>query len=271
MELVYFSDEEKQDFEKKQREVEIGTQFGFLSAHNGLRRGSVHVVIGTAGGGKSTLIRSILRDFLFHPSNQQLEASILLSEETCLEYKSQLAFGLESLEPLKRGVLTSEQENPNWSFDYFLGQQKILSPDLFIYDNMTTSKFYEGAKVSRQAEIFNKIKDFTKVTNCATIVIAHTGANISDGMDRLINMNDIRGAKSIPNMAEFFYILQRFKDETTDHFFPSIRTVKHRGQELIHSMYLLQYDKRFRAYMGDKSINWGQFVEFHKKRQRLVK
>jgi len=271
MESIYFTNDEKHKFESDQRTVEIGSSMGFLNAHNGLRRGSVHVLIGTSGGGKSTLVRSIVRDFLFHPSNQDLGIAILLSEETCREYKAQLVFGLESLEPLKRGALLSEEDNQNEDFDYFLEQSSILAPDLLIYDNLTTSRFYEGASIKEQKEMFTKIKTFTKKNNCATVVVAHTRADVNDGMDRLINMNDIRGSKSIPNMAEFFYILQRFKDGDTDHFYPTIRTVKHRGQELLESMYLLNYDKRFRAYMSDKPLNWAQLVEYHKKRQRLVK
>ena len=48
--------------QKKRRD--LTTAFGFLSAHNGLRKGKLHVLLSRTGGGKSTLGRSILFDAL---------------------------------------------------------------------------------------------------------------------------------------------------------------------------------------------------------------
>jgi archaellum biogenesis ATPase FlaH len=271
MKSLYYTEEQQRNFEEKQRTVEIASKFGFLNAHNGLRKGSVHVLMGTPGGGKSTLIRSILRDFLFNASNLGMGVSIQLSEETCDEYKSQLVHGMPVSDELNRGSLISEEENTKENFNHFIRHHEILMPDLLIYDNITTSRFYESTTPKNQSEMFTVIKNLTKKINCATIVVAHTKADISDGMDRMINQSDIRGSKAIPNMTEFFYILQRFKDSDTGAFCPTIRTVKHRGQELVQDMYYLQYEKSLRAFIGDKAITWNEFLAFHQKRQRLIK
>lgn len=269
METLNFTPEEHDIFVKDQNTVHMKSKYGFLNAHNGLRRGSTHVLMGTAGGGKSTLVRSVLRDFIFNKENTDLGVVLHLSEESCLEYKGQLIHSVPSHEQLDRGALISEEEHPDEDFDYFLERHRVLAPDLLIYDNMTTSRFYEGTSVKAQAKIFSKIKALTKELNCATLIVAHTKADISDGMDRFINMNDIRGSKAIPNMAEFFYILQRFKVE--DDFFPTLRILKSRSQQLIHSMYYLQYEKSTRSYVKDSAISFDQFKEAYTKRQRLPK
>lgn len=267
MQSLSFTASEQEERIKKNNTVDIASSFGFLNAHNGLRRGKTHVVLGTAGGGKSTLVRSLIRDFLFKKENEDLGLCIQLSEETCDEYKTQLVYGLPAHKTLERGVLVSEEEKPEEDFDYFLDLHRMLSPDLLVYDNLTTSRFYEGVTVKDQARIFAKIKSLTKEINCATVVIAHTSSEVNDGMDRLINLNDIRGSKSIPNMAEFLYILQRFK--VKEQYIPTICTVKHRDQELINSLYFLQYEKSTRSFIKDSPLDFDRFKELHGQRQKL--
>jgi energy-coupling factor transporter ATP-binding protein EcfA2 len=266
---LHFTEEEQNEHIKKNATVEIHSGYSFLNAHRGLRRGSTHIVMGTPGGGKSTLVRSLVRDFIFRKENLELGLSIQLSEETTDEYKGQLVFGMPPADTLMRGALIAEEEHTGEDFDYFLDQHRAISPDLLVYDNLTTSRFYEGATPKEQAAIFTKIKNLTKELNCATVIVAHTSADIHDGIERFINQTDIRGSKNVPNMAEFFYILQRFKEGDT--FYPTIRTVKHRSQELIHDMYFLQYEKSTRSYIKDFPITFEQFKEAFSKRQRLTK
>jgi hypothetical protein len=114
-----------------------------------------------------------------------------------------------------------------------------------------------------------KPKQVTKKLNMSTIVIAHTDAKATDSMGRLININDIRGSKTITNLAEFAYILQRFELEKS--FFPTIRTVKHRSQELVHNLYMLNYDSRLRSFSGDLAIDFKKFKEVFNARNKLDK
>ena len=271
MQTMHFEEQFRDEALKESHQIQISSKLGFLNAHNGLRRGSVHTVLGTAGGGKSTLVRTILRDFLFNKENQKFSISVWLSEETCKEYKIQLMHGMPPSDELKRGALISEEENLDEEFDYFLNQQDIIKPDVLIYDNLTTSRFYTSEDTKGQDKIFRKIKTLTKKINCATIVICHTGAEVSDSMDRLINMNDIRGSKSIINGSEFVYILQRFEigDHGESKFFPTVRITKHRGQDLVHGMYYLQYMKDLRAFVSDKAIEFDKFKEAYALRKKL--
>lgn len=268
MQSLSFTNDEMNQLVASSAEVHFHTRMGFLNAHNGLRRGSVHMVIGTAGGGKSTLIRTLLRDLLFNTKNEQYSIVSWLSEETCTQYKTQLVHGLEPDKRLENCVLISEIDEMDKGAKHFFDNIEMLSPDVLIYDNLTTSRFYEGVRPAEQVKYFSKIKEMTSRLNCATIIVAHTAANVNDNQDRLIEPNDIRGNKTVVNMAEFFYVMQRFQDDTGN-FFPTITVKKHRGQELVHSMYLLQYEKRLRAFLGDHALEFTKFKEFYKNRRKL--
>jgi ABC-type iron transport system FetAB ATPase subunit len=264
---LYFTEEEQLKYAAEQSTIHFASSLGFLNSHNGFRRGSLHMVIGTAGGGKSTLVRTLIRDFLFQKANMKFNMGLCLSEETVLEYRRQVSYGLPSHEILLNTIAISELEQTGWNKKRFSDWVRTYSPDLLIFDNITTSQFYMDMQAKEQAKFAIELKALTKEVNCATVIIAHTDADITDGIERLIHLNDIRGSKSIVNLVEFGYILQRFEVGST--FFPTVRTVKHRSQDLIHSLYSLQYDKRTRSFTGDTAINFEKFKELFNERNRL--
>lgn len=265
---LHFTASEQAEFETEQNRVHFGSNLGFLNAHNGLRRGSLHLVLGTTGGGKSTLVRTILRDLIFRPE-KEFHVALWLSEEEVQDYRAQVAYGMPSHDRLLNTSAFSELCAENVSELRFFEWLEFNKPDVLIFDNITTSKFYNDRQVSEQGKFANKLKQATKRLNMATIVIAHTDAKATDSMGRLITINDIRGSKTISNLAEFAYILQRF--ELEKNFFPTIRTVKHRSQELIHNLYMLIYDNRLRSFSGDKAIEFKQFKEVFNARNKLDK
>jgi ABC-type iron transport system FetAB ATPase subunit len=267
MSTLFFTEEEQKQFEAELREIHFASSMGFLNAHNGFRRGSLHMVIGTAGGGKSTLVRTLIRDFLFQKDNARKTLALCLSEETIPEYKRQLAYGIPSHDILLNTIAVSELEDPNWNKKKFFEWLREFTPDFLVFDNITTSKWYMDLNAKEQSRFAVELKSITKEVNCSTLLIAHTDADITDGIERLIHLNDIRGSKSIVNLVEFGYILQRF--QIGDKFFPTIRTVKHRSQELIHALYSLVYDPRTRSFTSDNPLNFEKFKEIFSERNRL--
>lgn len=265
---LHFTPEEQKELENAQKEVHFQSSLGFLNAHNGLRRGSVHVILGTTGGGKSTLVRTLIRDLVFTKSSDH-HVAIWLSEEEVKDYRAQAAYGMPSHDKLLNTSALSELEIDNCSEMYFFEWLEMIKPDVLIMDNITTSKFYNDRSVPDQGKFAMKLKNMTKKLNMATIVIAHTDAKAHDSMGRLINLNDIRGSKSIANLCEFAYILQRF--EVGETYFPTIRCVKHRSQDLIHNLYFLEYDKRVRSFTGDKHLDFKKFKEMFNARNKLDK
>lgn len=264
---LHFTDQEREELEKKQNEVHFPSTLGFLNAHNGLRRGSMHLILGTTGGGKSTLIRTILRDLVFCKESE-FHVSLWLSEEEVEAYRTQVAYGLPSHDRLLNTSAFSELSD-DVSEKMFFEWIEFNAPDVLIMDNITTSKFYNDKPVAEQGKFATKLKKMTLKMNMATVVVAHTDARATDSMGRMINLNDIRGSKTIGNLAEFAYILQRF--EVGSGFFPSIRVVKHRSQDLVHSLYSLQYNNKLRSFSGDCALEFKKFKEIFNGRNKLDK
>jgi ABC-type iron transport system FetAB ATPase subunit len=265
---LYFTNDDQQQYEDKLKQVHAHSRLGFLNAHNGLRRASLHLVLGTTGGGKSTLVRTLLRDIIFNPQNE-LSVGIWLSEETVDDYKRQVAYGMPSHDKLLTTNAYSELDSKIVSEMTFFEWLEFYRPDVLIFDNITTSALYNDKTAKEQGSFSKKLKEATTRLNIATIIIAHTDAKATDSMGRLINLNDIRGSKNLANLVEFAYILQRF--EVNDGFYPTIRVVKHRSQELVHGLYFLQYDKRIRSFSGDLAIDFKKFKEMYTQRNRLDK
>ena len=263
---LYFTESEQGEYEKAMREVHFHSLFGFLNAHNGFRRGCLHLILGTTGGGKSTLTRAILRDLIFNKENNA-QIGVWLSEETVDDYKIQLAQGVPSHERLLKTEAISELETAHLSEMVLFEWLEMVRPDVVLFDNITTSKFYMDKRPHEQAAFATKIKNITKKLNIAMVLVAHTDASVSDSQRGLININQIRGAKTICNLVEFAYVLQRFA--VGDGFYPTIRVVKSRGQNLIHSLYMLKYDERLRSYTSDVAINFEKFKEVYAQRNRL--
>jgi len=247
------------------------SKFRFLKEHKGYRPGNLHLLLGTSGGGKSTVARSLLIDIL---PRIQKKVLIWLSEETHLEFVTELA---------RTGIFNHGKELKN-KIDFFSEQENDLSEmelcttmkefvdsdeyDFFIYDNITTSKVYMGqlpAKQSQFAVWFKKICSQNKV---AALIVAHTGAEISDNMNRFINYNDIRGVKTLPHISQFIYILQRFINEA-GYIYQMLLLVKNRGQRTSEKMFLIEYDDSMMLYSGDRIVNYEKMTEIFKNRQKL--
>jgi predicted ATP-dependent serine protease len=266
---LHYTKEEAEQYEKELKVVNVHTSMNFLNAHNGIRFGSLHLILGTTGGGKTTLTRTLLRDFLFKKENQGLTIGLWLSEESLKSYKMQLSQTLPSHDVLLSTKAFSEMDHENVSEMHFIEWINTYQPNILIIDNITTSKFYMDLPAKDQARFATKLKSITAKHNIATILIAHTDAEVHDGIERLININDIRGSKTIANLVEFAYILQRFELGKT--FFPTIRTVKHRSQELEHSLHFLHYEKMIRAFTKDSPLEFEKFKEIFNDRNRLKK
>lgn len=263
---LHFTKEEQANYEADANQFHFESSMGFLNAHKGLRRGSFHLILGTTGGGKSTLIRTIIRDFLFKKENQNLNLSLWLSEETITDYKRQLSASIPSHDVLLNTQAMSELD-AEYSQMAFFEWLEFYKPDVFIFDNITTSRFYMDRRVDEQGAFARKLKAVVKKIDCAAILIAHTSAEVNDNIERFININDIRGSKSISNLTEFAYVLQRYEVGTS--FYPTIRVVKHRSQDLVHGLYMLNYDKNLRAFTGDSPIQFEKLKEVFNARNKL--
>jgi len=269
LKTAYYTAQQQEEMALMSKTVQIKSSYAFLNAHNGLRKGFTHVVLGTTGGGKSTFVRSLIRDVLFGNSAKQ-KILFWATEESHEECLTEMSFGLPSCDALNSVSIFSESDELMSEKEYILYLTSLIEerqPDVFIMDNITTSAMYEGQSVRQQGAFSKHLKRICKINNVALVIIAHTGAEVSDNMPRLINENDIRGGKQIVNLCEFLYILQRF--QIGESFFPTLRVKKHRGQDVDATMYSLSYDKHTRSFKNDNPIPFDRFKEMFKNRNVL--
>ena len=265
----FFSEDEQESYFTENEKTEFKSRLAFLNSHNGLRKNKTHLFIAPTGVGKSTFVRTLVRDVIFN--NKDSRVFVWLTEETVDEFKSQLSYGLPSHEILNNIEIASEQESELeentlkiWLEDYI----SMSEPDVVICDNITTSKLYAEKKVSEQSKIAHWFKRLAGYGN-ALFLIAHTGAEVRENQSRLIDENDIRGSKAITTLVEFLYILQPIWVNQTLYQFLKIK--KHRGQDLMHGLYRLNYKKDIKAFENDISVDFEKFADTFKLRNKLAK
>lgn len=259
-----FTEEQIKSLKRRARKIQVKSNFSFLQEHRGLRLGALHVLMGTAGSGKSTVTRAILSDMLkINPDSVYM----FLSEESSEDFMVEFINNEVSRENLSKLHIESEQDSGNDNLDEILERVAFVNAKVLILDNITTAGFYMDMRPDEQAKVIKKIKDFASKHNIAVLIIAHTKKDVSDNMSRLITENDIRGGSSIVNLANFFYVLQRF--ELNDIYYPTIRIMKSRGQSVGDRLFYLKYSHQELTYTEDKKIDFKAFKEAYDMRNRL--
>ena len=242
----------------------IKSRFGFLNCHFGLRKGLPHGILGTPGSGKTSLLRSIIAD-----TAEAAKTLLYLTEESRVQYQAKLA-------PLKPNMdnlfFISEKDFKTDSFhslDELLNYlfENLLQYDIevFIWDNLTTSKIYESLKPDKQGYLFKKIQDFCDDNGIYFLYVAHTKQGISDSHGKLIEGEDTRGSAYPFNMSPYFYILQRFTIGTTVYAFVHVR--KHRFHDITQKFYLLNFKDGI--YYDDRVLEFSNLNTFFKQRNYL--
>lgn len=248
------------------RQTFFGSSFGFVNETKGWRKEKVHLFLAKTGGGKTTLVRTIILDILSNPDKR---IGLYLSEETEKEFYTELAFsGYQDIGEFKRVFVYSEQaQDKVLSVRDTLGEMKRLCDenrvDILIVDNATTLSSYSD-NLKNQEVITKGVKKLATVNDIPVIVIAHTDAKFKDG---LIDPNDIRGSKALVNEAHFIYAVQGFEVDGKRHNYVFIK--KHRGQPVKNSLYQLYYYDQARIFAKDEIRPFELFREAFTKRDKL--
>jgi ABC-type iron transport system FetAB ATPase subunit len=270
---AFMTTDDRERYQKQSESVYIASSMQFLTNTNGWRPECVHTLIGASGGGKSTMVRTILRDFLFNKENatQRMKVLVWLSEESVDEFRRELSFGIPEHERLMDAHLISEMDmGGKTSQDKKTMLTETVAqvqPTLFLFDNITTSALYQELTSREQANFCQYIKHLTIKSNMATLLVAHTGAEVHEGITRMINHNDVRGSKGIVNISQFIYILQTFKVRGSRH--PFLFIDKSRGQHPESLVFYLEYNKALRSFQKDRPTDFEKFKEVFNARDRL--
>lgn len=247
----------------------IKSGFLFIQSHKGLRPGCVHLFLGTSGSGKSTVVRKIILD-----SAEDHEVLVWQSEETREDFVTSLVKNYPKPEVARNIKIMSEFDlgsdttsHPQAVFNQYAEAIKSLNPKAVFFDNITTSRMYMGLRPNEQDAMAWRIKELHEETEIPLLVVAHTRADVTDSAAKLIEDTDIRGSKSISNLAPYLYIFQRF--EIDDHVFPTIRLRKSRKHQVASRLFRLVYSREKNAYVRDMELPFKDFKEAFSKRNRL--
>lgn len=264
----------KLNLESAKMKAELATQVQYESGYNflkkiyGFRRGKIHIILGETGAGKSTLIRSILRDFLV--CNAGCSVLTWLSEETFDDFEEQIGFHT-TLNPahLERVEVVSEQDMSLKSVHDWFNRLKFhideQCSDLVILDNLTTSQFYSAlnSNPDQQGKIANDLKKLVADLDIPLVIVMHTKKN-KGSKSPLISPEDVKGASQIINIAPYFFSLTRLKTDYGRYSFAKVD--KCRGADLPNSLdfFDLRYDNKQRIYHSDVPVSYCDWLELSK-------
>lgn len=248
--------------------VYIKSKFGFLQSHLGLRPGKMHLLLSTSGAGKSSLTRALMKEI-----SMGHKISIYLSEESTEDFQTYLAQAAIPERCIKNMSVISEVDEENSGknkaemFDTFseFAQQRA---DVFFFDNITTSLFYNNQKNEVQSAVARKIKQMTAKMGYAMFIVAHTATSITDYNQQILTVNDLRGDKTLSNEMEFFYGFQRFR--IGEESFAVIRVLKSRNPSADWEWFELDYSKSCKIYTGDRKITFAELKDGYNARNQLT-
>ena len=243
------------------------TRYEFLKRHNGIRPMSLSGLMSSTGAGKSTLLKCIIAE-----AAAGCTVLVWLSEEEIVEYQELINSIDKSV--LKNIIFVEERKidleyrnDINKFFDYFEQMVEESGAEIVFIDNVTTSRFYSGyfgfAGQIRTAEFFI---GFVKRV-CSIFYVAHTESKITDNYDKIVHPSNIRGAKDLPNITEYYYIIQKFTTENKQ--YNVLRVAKFRHHEKAAGWYALKYEKK--AYIGDGWVPFGVINNIFKQRDYFGK
>jgi len=258
-------DQELSELKDISATIKHKSHYNFLTTHRGFRDGKMHVLMGPTHAGKSTLVRSIVVDYLeFNPDRNIL---VWLSEESASDFATE--FYASGYDPDKVDNLwvCSEQDDKVNNFNKLKEFIESGKCDMVVIDNLTTSNFYMDTSVKAQGDMAKEIKRLAQAYEVPMLIIVHTGAAAGMNVNRLLDVNDIRGSKTICNLSEFFYILQKFSLAESSYTF--LQIAKHRGQEVGHKFFMLRYLAQKKMIAEDVAVKFSEVNKAFQMRVRL--
>ena len=268
-ESATMTDKEKYNLIKESETIFIPSGFNFLKEIKGIRPGKITSLLAPSGVGKSTLARSIAIE-----AAKNGIVYYWLTEEKKEEFKLGLAKANISNSILNNIKIFSEIDcnipiniDPSIFINQMESKLKLMNPILIICDNLTTSSIYMD-RFDIQGEVVGIIGKLVSNLDCGFLTVLHTKSEITDNHRGLICIEDVRGKKIISIKSDYFYVMQVFKTDYTQHV--TIRLDKHRHTSGVRNkLFLLDYSRDKNMYVSDRIINFAKFKELFDQRNIL--
>ena len=248
--------------------VYINSKFEFLKEIKGIRPEKFHLILSTTGAGKSTLIKSLLRELL-----TKVKVHLWLTEESIKDLNLSIARGAFTELMLKNLTVDSEESDElkpikgRALLDYFENRVRETKAHVVLLDNISTSSFYMNERPDAQGEIAKRIKFIGQSTGAAMVVVTHTDGTLNEVNQNLISENNVRGGKTISNLAEFMFAIQRLK--VKEDIFTFVRILKCRSLSIDNRIFQMAYEKNTGLYGKDFTVDWDTFKEVYNARNQL--
>ncbi|MDH3324047.1 MAG: hypothetical protein OEL89_00250 [Candidatus Peregrinibacteria bacterium] len=257
-------------FKQLSERVYFKSHYNFTNTINGFNKGKTHVFMATEGAGKTTWVKSVLFDTI--AANQGVRILIWLSEESIDDFKTDLAIADVRSDKLKNVFIVSEQDfdfnTPKKVLDSMENFIKELDVDIVFFDNITTSECYLYENGRYEAESSKRVKKIAKRANIAMIIIAHADSLSSKNRSVLMESSNIRGNKTMSNLAEYFYILQYSMINNVRVTF--LRLTKHRPNKNVENYFFrLFYNPKTGIFDSDSIISFEEMKEFLNRGNKL--
>lgn len=274
---AYMTVTEQDKFEEELATQDYFTCFRFLLAHNGLRKGSIHVLLGAAGKGKSSLIRSIVIENSIHKnvfillSEEQPNAYALKLNQTASSMKHLSKVNSDSLSRIKFATELSQIHDSKKNFEEFFQMIRDFIKkdeiDLFIYDNFSTGLLSE--EFENQKLAIRRFKEIASDFNIPILIALHPTKGAATYNLFLTNEN-VRGNSALATMPEYLYTLNSCEIEGQIRNFLYIDKARYfdKAQGL---WFELQYEKKEGLggfYKSDIQINKSGALEALKKARK---
>jgi len=260
----FMLDEDITRMDKTANAVDYPSRFNFLSDHNGLRRGEIHCLIAPKGGGKSSLVRGVMLEQLCAGKS----VLCYLSEESCDRYMFEMNTIFKHKTDEERYAVLSnltvfselEMKTKNALEEFksiFNNFVEIKKPDLFIFDNLTTSAMCENLK--DENDCFEFFKQNKSILNIPLLLVMHTkkGARPRDGF---LDGEDVRGSAKKVNVGSYNYVLQTFFELENPRSFLSIDKARYH-RKANKNVYELTFSQDGNIYKSDKKSSYDEVIE----------
>ncbi len=255
---------------KENKTIFFESKFNFLLEHYGYRPGCLHALLGTPGGGKTSLLKAMISE-----ATIKKKVLLMLTEEQFKEYEPDLHASNENYNPdnllymHEDSVPTEIKKDKKAALNYLRDQVNDSDCDVFFFDNITTSVFYASTSGLRwQEELISMLRRTAKTLNIPIIYAVHTNKNVKDNSNKLIDGEDVRGTNQSFQKSDYFYVLQRFQQE--NNYYPFLFLRKHRFHKFVDNKYFYLNFKNG-CYEEDKPTTFDKINQAFMQRNWLGK
>ena len=250
----------------------------------GMVFGSLNVLSGRNGSGKSTILNQIYiaeaiaqgyKAFLF--SGELVGGNVkywllqtLANEEQFAEYTARDGHKYKKVTIQSKEKIIEDikdkfflYDNDDYRIENIIDKMTILAKRygvrVFVIDNLMTIESSYKDKYEAETDVVKKLKNFAKKYNALVHLVAHPRKSINEEIEK----DDVAGSANITNLADYVTTISRAKDDVTEYdAILKILKNRHTGVNVGKKLMFNLDRKRFYSAETEKELNRRYFDNF---------